>query len=291
MSYAQAIREQIVTARKRLGWSQSQLAEKAGIGQVTVSRIETTTRGIDIDEYVRIASALGFNAGDLLPNSGGLISSDIKPLVDQLKRLDPPVRARTLRIVEQVAGIQDDLQSRPADNRRREDNLLEFVPAKQPKIPTSDEQIDSLEKAMRQLDAEPRQARRGEDYSVPLIANLSAGKGLETFTREHESRDINAYYWHRGVRAVFRVVGNSMFDMGITDRDLVYVRPVEYAAPKNGEVIACTLNNESYVKVYEQDANGTVWLKSKANGFDPIEVKPDDDLRIWGVVLGRTGDL
>jgi SOS-response transcriptional repressor LexA len=82
-----------------------------------------------------------------------------------------------------------------------------------------------------------------------------------------------------------------MMDMGITDRDLVYVRPVEHSAPRSGDVIACTLNNESYVKIYEKDENGVEWLKSKAEGFKPIEVKAGDELRIWGVVLGRTGDL
>lgn len=113
MSYAQVIQEQIVTTRKRRGLSQAQLAEMAGLTQVTVSRIETTTRGMDVDEYVRIASALGWNAGDLLPNSGGLMSSEIKPLVEQLRRLEPSVRVRTLRIVEQIVGVQDDLLSRP----------------------------------------------------------------------------------------------------------------------------------------------------------------------------------
>jgi DNA polymerase V len=275
--------------RDSRGWTLEDVASRANVSAGQISRWELGTRNLDFSDYVKLCGVYGVLPGDLLPHSGQAPAHlrAVEPLANELERLPEPQREAMVHSFRvQIQALAPFLKPLGAD-----DNVLQFVPAKGPRIPTSDDQIDSLSKAMKQLGAEPRQARKAEDFSVPLIANLSAGGGLETFTREHEFRDINRYYWNRGVRAVFRVVGNSMFDMGITDRDLVYVRPIEHAAPKNGDVIACTLNNESYVKVYDKDSDGRVWLKSKAQGYEPIEVKDADELRIWGVVLGRTGDL
>jgi DNA polymerase V len=276
--------------RETKGWRLEDVAARANMSVGQLSRLELGTRNLDVADFINLCGVLGELPGDLLPHSGEAPKHLrlVDPIAEGLASLPEPQQEAMIHSFRvQLQALSPFL--RIAEPSR--DNVLDFVPAKAEVIPTSSEQIDSLEKAMRSLGAEPRRARRGQDFSVPLIANLSAGKGLETFTREHESRDINAYYWNRGVRAVFRVVGNSMLDMGITDRDLVYVRPVEVSAPKNGDVIACTLNEESFVKVYEHDADGRTWLKSKATGFDPIEVKEGDELRIWGVVLGRTGDL
>jgi transcriptional regulator with XRE-family HTH domain len=56
------------TRRKRLGWTQEELAERAGIGQAHISRLESgKSDNITIDNLRRIARALGCSVVDLLP--------------------------------------------------------------------------------------------------------------------------------------------------------------------------------------------------------------------------------
>jgi len=45
--------------RTERGWSQEVLAERAGIDRKSVYRIELSTRGLSIDAYLAIATALG----------------------------------------------------------------------------------------------------------------------------------------------------------------------------------------------------------------------------------------
>jgi transcriptional regulator with XRE-family HTH domain len=50
---------QILERRRDLHWTQKQLAEKAGIGQAVISRIERGRLSPTIDTYARLATALG----------------------------------------------------------------------------------------------------------------------------------------------------------------------------------------------------------------------------------------
>jgi transcriptional regulator with XRE-family HTH domain len=55
----------IASLRKRLGWTQGQLAEKLGVEQPTVQRWEKGTREPDMSKLVEIATALGVEPGEL----------------------------------------------------------------------------------------------------------------------------------------------------------------------------------------------------------------------------------
>lgn len=62
-----AIRLRVRELREARGWSQSELADRAGVRRATVSDIETEkTRGVDFDVLERLASALGVDAGYLV---------------------------------------------------------------------------------------------------------------------------------------------------------------------------------------------------------------------------------
>ena len=54
-----AMVNQILERRRDLHWTQKQLAEKAGIGQAVISRIERGRLSPTIDTYARLATALG----------------------------------------------------------------------------------------------------------------------------------------------------------------------------------------------------------------------------------------
>lgn len=54
-------------ARVALGLTQSQLAEKAGVRQATISELETgKTRRVDLDVLDRLCEVLGVQPGELL---------------------------------------------------------------------------------------------------------------------------------------------------------------------------------------------------------------------------------
>jgi transcriptional regulator with XRE-family HTH domain len=52
--------------RERRGWTQAELAEKAGIHLVTVSQLEAGLRGPSLDMAERLATALGMSITALL---------------------------------------------------------------------------------------------------------------------------------------------------------------------------------------------------------------------------------
>lgn len=61
-----AIREVLFAERDRKGLNQAQFAKAMGRAQSTVSKLETGTRFVRIEEFALLARALGANPGDLL---------------------------------------------------------------------------------------------------------------------------------------------------------------------------------------------------------------------------------
>jgi HTH-type transcriptional regulator/antitoxin HipB len=61
------IRLRLRPLRERKGWSQAELARRAGVNQGTISRIEAGhTKGVDLATLDRLARALGVSPRSLL---------------------------------------------------------------------------------------------------------------------------------------------------------------------------------------------------------------------------------
>lgn len=58
--------DQVRILRKAKGWSQEELADRAGIHRTFVSQIERATKRSTIDTVDKLAKALGVRCGDLL---------------------------------------------------------------------------------------------------------------------------------------------------------------------------------------------------------------------------------
>ncbi len=71
----------IRAARSRRGWSQQEMADRAGLGIATVSRLERKGRG-QLASLVRIAAALG-----RLRDFETLLATDEPKSLDELRRL------------------------------------------------------------------------------------------------------------------------------------------------------------------------------------------------------------
>ena len=98
--------------RKKLGWSQQELAEKVGYADKgLISRIESGSLNVSMDKMIKLANALGVKVSDLLTTEpdrtlppggfhGGETRPDIIPVIENLKELDPSDVARVKQYIE-----------------------------------------------------------------------------------------------------------------------------------------------------------------------------------------------
>ena len=78
--------------------------------------------------------------------------------------------------------------------------------------------------------------------------------------------------------------GDSMIDAGINDGDLIIVRRQPIA--EDGDIVIALLDDEATVKRLKID-NELIELVPENPRLKPIRVKPEDELRILGKVVGR----
>ena len=94
--------------------------------------------------------------------------------------------------------------------------------------------------------------------------------------------DLNKYLIQHPVATYFvRVTGDSMIGAGIHSGDILIVdRSLE---PSNRRVVIAIVNGELTVKRLIRK-NGKVILMPENERFQPIEIKDETDLEVWGVV-------
>jgi transcriptional regulator with XRE-family HTH domain len=100
--YGQVLR-QLREAKAR---SQAEVARSVGISPAQLARLETNQRGLYVEDFVRIAAALGEKPGNLLPNDLGEIGH-LKPLIDRLAAVRPELLARVAAIIEKIVLLAD----------------------------------------------------------------------------------------------------------------------------------------------------------------------------------------
>ncbi len=99
----------------------------------------------------------------------------------------------------------------------------------------------------------------------------------------NESIDLNRdLIRHPTATFYARVVGDSMSHEGIEEGDILVVdRSLE---PMNGDLAVCCLEGEFTLKRLKIRRNGSVVLMPSNPRYRPIEVGPEDNLIVWGVV-------
>ena len=117
--------------------------------------------------------------------------------------------------------------------------------------------------------------------TLPLLGIIAAGYPLDVFENV-DYIDIPASFAHPDNYAL-QVSGSSMIDDNIQDGDIVIIQKAETA--NQGETIVAYVNEEATLKRYYPTKNG-IELHPKNEDFDIIHVKPEDDFRIGGIVLG-----
>jgi transcriptional regulator with XRE-family HTH domain len=87
--------------REAKGRAQAEVARTVGISPAQLARLESNQRGLYVDDFVRIAEALGEKPGNLLPNDLGEIGY-LKPLIDRLASVPRDLLPRVAAILEKV---------------------------------------------------------------------------------------------------------------------------------------------------------------------------------------------
>ena len=79
------IKNNIKEIRKKKGLTQQQLADKIGISQVHLGRLETNARSMDLEQVEKIANALGVKPFEILPQEWQ--PEDISPEEREILRM------------------------------------------------------------------------------------------------------------------------------------------------------------------------------------------------------------
>ena len=92
----QGIGERVTELRKRLGWTQEELAEKADLTPQFVSYAESGKRAMRPENLLKLSKALNVSADYLL--TGEIVDKDLLILSSKLRQLSPA----QIRIVENI---------------------------------------------------------------------------------------------------------------------------------------------------------------------------------------------
>ena len=95
----------------------------------------------------------------------------------------------------------------------------------------------------------------------------------------------------RGARLAYEAAGDSMIGAGITDRDLLYVKPTRSTREAAGKIVVCRIDAAEYVKLLDVRA-GTLRLLSRNERYPPMDVPEGPNrFELIGIVVGRSGAL
>jgi SOS-response transcriptional repressor LexA len=264
------------------GLSQAELARRAAVSRKQLTLIEKN-QNVSIAMIAKLAAQLP--ALTTLSLRDRRVTADSSVTEVDVSSIERAAEAAA----EKIADIQRAVRPMPVGAR-----VLQFPANQKPRITFAEEkeQLDELRRAFENSpDAEFRKPFKGrKKYVVPRGIDAAAGAGAELLTpveEEEQLREIPEHYWEeRGARMVLRARGNSLILRGIVDRDLLFVRPT--TTPKNGEIIACRVNNQALVKIFEKKAD-RIRLCSANPKFRDIDVDPSDSFHCFGVVVGRSG--
>lgn len=123
----------------------------------------------------------------------------------------------------------------------------------------------------------------GNGHLRPLyLSRVEAGFPSPADDYVEASLDLNDFLIQNEAATFFvRVAGGSMTGAGIHDGDLLVVdRSVK---PEDGSIVVAALDGELTVKRY-RIKDQQPYLVPESDEHEPIPVRPEQDLIVWGVV-------
>lgn len=128
----------------------------------------------------------------------------------------------------------------------------------------------------------------GFEHSTPpqklplFIARVSAGFPSPADDHIDKNLDLNEFLIKHPAATFFvRVAGNSMVNAGIRSGDLLIVDKA--LEPADNKIVVAALNGELTVKRIRK-IKGKLFLAPENNEYQPIEIDPEAQFEVWGVV-------
>lgn len=120
-------------------------------------------------------------------------------------------------------------------------------------------------------------------FKVPLFNHtIQAGFPSPADDYVAESLDLNEHLMPRKEASyLLTVSGDSMIGVGIHNGDILVVD--RSLTPVNGKVVIAILDGQFTVKTLEKQ-RGKIRLLPANPDFEPIELKDEQELQVWGVV-------
>jgi len=125
---------------------------------------------------------------------------------------------------------------------------------------------------------------KATSQQIPLyLSRVPAGFPSPAEDYVDKKLDLNEHLiQHPAATFFIRVDGDSMIEAGIHSGDLLVVdRKLE---PGDQSVVVASLHGELTVKRLVKK-NGKLYLAPENPKFKPIEVDPEDEVEVWGVVV------
>jgi DNA polymerase V len=118
---------------------------------------------------------------------------------------------------------------------------------------------------------------------LPLVeATISAGFPSPADDYSEARLDLNKELISNESATFYaRVRGDSMTLAGISDGDLLIIDKSK--TPVNGSIVVCLIDGEFTVKRLQTKGN-QFYLLPENDNYQPIKIKPENDVTIWGVV-------
>lgn len=120
-------------------------------------------------------------------------------------------------------------------------------------------------------------------YQLPMYASrIPAGTPENADDYVEMMTDLNSLLV-RNPKDTFllRVIGDSMIDAGIHEKDMLTVdRKLE---ARNGQIVVASIDGQSTVKTFRKDRKG-ITLMPENKKYTPIKILPENDFQLLGVV-------
>jgi repressor LexA len=157
---------------------------------------------------------------------------------------------------------------------RRDPNLPRAVVVTLP-----DDQAALRLPAVKEVEPDDPTIGASEPTYVPLIGRIAAGGPILAEESIEDILPLPKQLVGDGTLFLLQVIGDSMVDAAICDRDWVVVR--QQPTCEQGEIVAAMLDGEATVKTYRQ-RDGHVWLIPHNPAYEPIA---GDEATILGKVV------
>ena len=129
-------------------------------------------------------------------------------------------------------------------------------------------------------------ADRIQDISIPYYDNIRVIAGFPIpLDNDEKAQDINLLRMlcpNPEASYLIRVQGDSMIDADIHSGDIVIVDKSN-RNPDEQQVAVCEYNGEYTLKRFVME-NGAGYLVPANPEFPRIQIKPEDEFRVWGTV-------